>query len=105
MARKGAQRAIKPPSQSIGDRLFLIRLACGGGRPETVEQFVARVEGLTSVHYDPATISRLEAGKRKWTTKDVEVFAAVDPDQRGRSWLAWGVAAVQSLPDGTFEPV
>lgn len=81
-----------PPDSSltIGQRLYLIRLACGDGvrRPEPAADFSARVERATGKRYDQATISRLETGGRNWLVEDVDAFAAVDPLTRGRAWLA-----------------
>jgi hypothetical protein len=67
-----------------------------------VEAFVERVKKATGEHYDPATISRLENGKQIWKVSDVEAFAAVDPDRRGRAWLAWG--ELPALPSDALGP-
>jgi hypothetical protein len=77
-------------SLTIGQRLYLIRLACGDGvrKPESAADFSKRVEKATGQRYDQATISRLETGGRNWLLEDVDAFARVDPEGRGRAWLA-----------------
>lgn len=92
-----------PPNSTltIGQRLYLIRLACGDGvrRPESAADFGRRVKKATGLKYDQATISRLETGGRNWLLEDVEAFAAVDPLQRGRAWLAgFDGEPVQEVP-------
>ncbi len=78
-------------SETIGERLFKIRAACGSSRePETLDDFAERVRKKTGKSYNPVTLSLLERMKRGWHVVDVENFAAVDPKQRGPAWLAWG---------------
>lgn len=81
-----------PPDRALtpGERLYLIRLACGDGvrKPESAADFSERVRKATGKRYDQATISRLETGGRNWLLEDIDAFAAVDPEQRGRAWLA-----------------
>lgn len=103
--KAAAKKAAQAPKEGAGDRLFLIRLACGGGgRPEAIEEFAERVKSATKAHYDPATISRLERGKQRWKLSDVEAFAAVDPLRRGNNWLAWGAPEAPPLPPETIKP-
>lgn len=80
------------PDETPGDRLFEIRLACGGGRrkAEPMTAFVERVKEATGAVYDPSTISLLERMIQGWTLDDVTTFAAVDPKGRGKVWLAFG---------------
>ncbi len=78
--------------QTTGDRLFLIRLACGDGfkSAEPIPEFSKRVEAATGRKYHDATISLLERMKQRWKLDDVDAFASVDPKDRGPAWLAWG---------------
>jgi transcriptional regulator with XRE-family HTH domain len=39
--------------------------------------------------YAQSTLSRLETGLQEATFDDVAVFASVDPERRGKLWLAW----------------
>lgn len=73
-----------------GDRLYEVRLACGDGRrrAEPISQFVQRVERATGRKYHAATISMLERNEQKWRLEDVRAFAAVDPLNRGEAWLS-----------------
>lgn len=77
-------------AETVGQRLYLIRLACGDGvrKAEPMKAFVARVKRVTKQHYDPMTISLLERMKQGWTLDDVERMAAVDPLGRTPAWLA-----------------
>ena len=40
--------------------------------------------------YSQSTLSRLESGRQEATFDDVAVFAALDPQHRGKLWLGWG---------------
>lgn len=103
--RAAAKKVAQAPKEGAGDRLFLIRLACGeSGRPEAIKDFAERVERVTKAHYDPATISRLERGEQRWKLDDVRTFALVDPLKRGANWLAFGAVEAQPLPAGTIKP-
>lgn len=87
-------------SETTGDRLYAIRLACGDGRrkAESQKDFSARVKKRTGVYYDPATISLLERMEQIWKLEDVEAFAAVDPLKREPAWLAFGAAPTSGAP-------
>lgn len=89
--------------ESPKDRAFLVRLALGSMRkPMPMGAFAvvltraAQKIGLGGRYY-PSTISDIEAGERKITLEDVQVFAAVDPLRRGESWMAFGASA-QAAP-------
>jgi len=89
-------------TETAGDRLFLIRAACGNGTrdPEPLKAFAARVKRTTKKDYDPTTISLLERMKQNWRLDDVRVFAAVDPLARGQVWLsALDGGEVAEMPD------
>ncbi len=77
-------------AETPGDRLYMIRLACGDGlrRAEPLPQFAKRVKKATGREYHQATLSLLERMKQAWKLSDVETFAVVDPSHRGRVWLA-----------------
>lgn len=78
--------------ETPGQRLFLIRLACGDGirKPESMRDFADRVLHVTGVNFEHSTIGMLERDLQGWRLKDVKAFAAVDPKQRGEAWLAFG---------------
>ncbi len=80
-------------TETVGDRLFLVRLAWGDGvrKPESLKSFSARVKRATKQHYDPMTLSLLERMKQTWKLEDVEAFVTVDRLKRTREWLAWGI--------------
>lgn len=75
-----------------GDRLFLIRLACGDGfkSAEPMPKFAQRVLEKTGRKYHDAALSLLERMQQTWKLDDLNAFAAVDPKGRGPAWLAWG---------------
>jgi hypothetical protein len=79
-------------ASSPGQRLFLIRLACGDGlrKPESMRDFAERVQLATGAEYEHSTIGMLERDLQGWRIKDVHAFAAVDPRGRGEAWLAFG---------------
>jgi len=95
--------------ETIGERLFKIREACGDSRrdPETLDDFAERVRKKTGKAYNPVTLSLLERMKRKWQVVDVEAFAAVDPLNRGRLWLAGWTDSGEGekhIPDARRKP-
>lgn len=75
---------------TAGDRLYLIRLACGDGvrDAEPLDAFAKRVKAATGRNYSAMTVSLLERMKQKWRLEDVSAFAAVDPLGRGEAWLS-----------------
>jgi hypothetical protein len=78
--------------QTPGQRLFLIRLACGDGirKPESMRDFAERVHIATGAEYEHSTIGMLERDLQGWRLKDAKAFAIVDPLKRGEAWLAFG---------------
>lgn len=92
-------------ADSAGQRLYLIRLACGDGRrkPLSLREFATYVEAATGAVYDHKTISLLERDQQGWRLKDVETFASVDPRARGAAWLAFGVVGGSEETD-TVDP-
>ncbi len=75
---------------SPGERLYLVRLACGDGlrKAEAMTEFVVRVARRTGENYHPNAVSLLERNQQKWRLVDVRAFAAVDPVDRGEIWLS-----------------
>lgn len=75
-----------------GKRVYAIRLALGDGwkSPMTMAAFAALLTKRSGTSYDSAKISRIESGERALSIAEVDVIAAVDPQNRGREWLAWG---------------
>lgn len=92
-------------AETPGDRLWLIRLACGDGfrKPEPLPLFAARVKRETGVDYHQASLSLLERMKQGWRLDDIRTLAAVDPKGRGPIWLAFGVDEASAMPDPTLD--
>ena len=82
--------------QAVGQRVREIRETLG----MTALAFVAHVYRETKQSYSQSQLSRIENGKQSVTLADVAVFAAVDPLQRGREILAFGMR--QALPGGAI---
>lgn len=93
-------------AQTPGNRLYLIRLACGDQvrKAESLEDFSARVYKATKRQYDPSALSRLERMKQGWDLTDVHVLASVDPLKRGPVWLAFGDPRERELPAAQAGP-
>jgi hypothetical protein len=51
------------------------------------------------VAFDGSAITRIEKGERRLQLDEVTVIAAVDPEARGREWLAWPPIATIEQPD------
>lgn len=93
---------ISMADETPGDRLFLIRAACGSTRePESLKNFALRVFRVAAVAYDPTTLSLLERMKQKWRLEDVQAIAKADPLNRGEIWLSAlsGPAEAVPMPD------
>ena len=54
--------------------------------------------------YSQSTLSKLETAAQESVFEDVEVYAAVDPQSRGKLWLAWGEDADSSLAEPKAGP-
>ena len=56
--------------------------------------------------YSQSTLSRLESGRQAPTFDDVAVWAEIDPEGRGKLWLAWeeAVDATLARPKEKEEP-
>lgn len=89
----------RPASEGVGERIFLVRAACGDGpkHPMSMKEFAELLTSRspTGRRYYDSTISLMENGQQRVTIDDVEVIAGVDPLHRGRAWLAWN-----DLPPG-----
>lgn len=78
-------------TDTIQQRLYVIRLALGGGvRPMPFEEFAALILDRTDHSYDVSALSRMETGKRKISLEDVVAISQLDPRMRGAAWLAFG---------------
>jgi hypothetical protein len=88
-------------TETPGQRLYRIRLACGDGvrNAESLKAFAARVRRKTKQSYSAMTLSLLERMEQNWKLADVEAFAAVDPLHRGRVWLAGWEEALAAEPE------
>lgn len=70
-----------------------IREARGEKQPEFAAALNAAAVRLgVQARYDGTTVSKIETGMRRVTLEDIELVAAIDPEQRGREWLGWGAA-------------
>ena len=87
-------------AETPGNRLYLIRLACGDGirKAEPLRLFSERIKRETGEQYDPSTLSLLERDAQEWKVRDAEVLSRVDPKRRGDRWLAFGLPAVDVGP-------
>lgn len=76
-------------TETPGQRLYKIRLACGDGvrEAETLEAFSKRLEAA-GYSYSAMTLSSMERMKQKWRLDDVNALSSVDPLRRGPVWLA-----------------
>src|SRR4051812_47026197 len=95
------------PRDTPGARLFQIRLACGDGvrTAETMALFAQRVQAATGRWFDPSTLSLLERDQQEWKLAHVTTFAFVDPQERGRPWLAcFDIPAEPPAIVGTIQP-
>jgi transcriptional regulator with XRE-family HTH domain len=78
--------ALSDEDAQRGQRVKAIREA----RAVTGKEFAAALEAITGDRYDTSEVSRLETGNRVATWRDILAIAALDPEKRGRDWLAWG---------------
>jgi hypothetical protein len=91
-------------TETIQQRLFLIRLALGGGvRPLPFEELAARIAESSGHAYDVSALSRMETGKRKVSLEDVQAIAPLDPKGRGPAWLAFGEGLTPAQQRGRRE--
>ncbi|NUO62683.1 MAG: helix-turn-helix transcriptional regulator [Gemmatimonadaceae bacterium] len=82
-------------SETVGQRVYLIRSALGPDvRTElSLREFAELLNRVSGKSFDPSELSKMERGKRGVSLDDVAVIASVDPERRGRYWLAWGAEA------------
>jgi hypothetical protein len=71
--------------RAIGKRIKEIR----GKRFQ--EPFLQELESRTGHRISQAAYSRMENGKEAISLDDIVAFARIDPQGRGREWLAFGV--------------
>lgn len=71
-------------------RLKAVREAAGVTQLQFLARLNAAAESLGKRTYAQSQLSRLENGLQEPTFDDVAVFALVDPERRGKLWLAWG---------------
>jgi len=74
-----------------GDRVRAVREAYGELQPAFAARLnaAARHLGMNWLNYTNFIVSRLETGDRMMFLDDAVVIASVDPEQRGRVWVAW----------------
>src|SRR4051812_46961163 len=87
-AREAEQRR----RRAEGDRVRTVREALGENQPAFARRLseAAQNLGLIWLRYDNTIVSKLEIGARDLSTDDTVVVAAIDPERRGKLWLAWG---------------
>lgn len=73
----------------ISDRLKAVREATGLTQLRFLPKLNQAAAALGVREYSQSTLSKLESGAQSASFDDVAVFAAVDPLQRGKLWLAW----------------
>lgn len=80
-------------ADTIGDRVYAIRLARGDGKrsPMPLRAFAELVRDVGGKWVDPSTLSLIERDMQRASIEDIEAIAAADPEHRGRSWLAFGL--------------
>lgn len=76
----------------VGGRIYLVRLALGDGMrtPMPMRRFAAALTEGSQRAYEASMISLLETGKRRASLEDIDAIARIDPQFRGRAWLAFG---------------
>lgn len=87
-------------TDTLGKRVFAIRAALGDGRiPLSQDAFATLLTERGKKAYYGPDFSVLERDMKKTplSIEDIEVIASVDPERRGKYWLAWG-----ELPDETM---
>jgi hypothetical protein len=84
--------------ESIGQRVYAVRLALGDGwkTPLPQAEFAALLADVSGRAYDSAMVSRMENGGRAVSIEEAEWVAALDPQSRGPAWLAFG----EDIPTG-----
>lgn len=97
----------RPNRQPVRERLRAVRESTG----LTQLVFAAKLDALAQARlgaearrYVPATISKLETGAQAADFDDVELFALMDPERRGKLWLAWNERRDATLAE-TLEEV
>lgn len=91
-------------TETIQQRLYLIRLALGGGvRPLPFAELAALIAESSGTTYDVSALSRMETGGRKIGLEDVQAIAPLDPKGRGPAWLAFGEGLTPAQQRGLRE--
>lgn len=80
-------------------RLKLVREATGLTQLQFLPRLNAVAAKLHVREYSQSTLSKLETGTQEPSFDDVAVFAAVDPERRGKLWLAWNEREDSALQD------
>jgi hypothetical protein len=92
-----------PEKSSVQDRLKSIREATAGAPTQgafaaVLQHKAERLFGEEVEHrYAQTLVNRLENGGQPPTLQDIAVYAALDPRNRGKLWLAWGEAVDSSI--------
>lgn len=90
----------KPGAEERGMRFRAVREAHTrrGNEPLPQTEFAGLLRAAAARRYGSAVervysqsvVNRLELGDQKPTPQDIDLYASVDPLQRGKLWLAWG---------------
>jgi hypothetical protein len=89
-----------PPAGGLGQRFRAVREAHrrADGSPLPQADFARLLaeaarrlfQGKVERVYNQSVVNRLEGENQKPTPQDIAVYAHVDPQGRGKLWLAWG---------------
>jgi transcriptional regulator with XRE-family HTH domain len=78
-------------------RLRAVREATGLTQLQFLAKLNAAAERLGTRAYVQSLLSRLENGLQVPSFDDIAVYASIDPERRGKLWLAWGEAEDATL--------
>lgn len=88
----------------INERLKAVREATGLTQLRFLPRLNQAAAALGVREYSQSTLSKLESGAQGASFDDVKVFAAVDPLQRGKLWIAWEEVAIEGAVVHTYTP-
>jgi hypothetical protein len=88
---------------SVGERIYEVRRALGAdSRTELpLRAFAKLLEAHTGRPWYSIELSRMERNLRGVSLEEIDAIAFLDPDRRGREWLAWGSSPVGSVSAAT----
>lgn len=85
-------------ASATGERVYEIREALGTRRrPLSQDAFAALLTKQGGRTYYGSEFSLIEKNEKRLTLDDVAAIAALDPERRGKYWLAWGSDADETM--------